>query len=129
MVMWMYQDCLGNVVPTIEAGLCLVPSWCPIYKRTEARVLTWIGEELWTLFLLPAWGIHLIHILSFPKGDGVAQEMVSVKYIPFEEAVGVERFRRGVLLAKGDIKPASQLLPAYPQARDLLDVPFQGQYC
>ncbi|XP_054839956.1 uncharacterized protein LOC129332750 [Eublepharis macularius] len=76
---------------------------------------------------------RLIHHLSFPKGasvnDAIPEELCSVRYTSFDQAVKVvRRCGVGALMAKCDIKSAFRLLPVHPDDVDLLGFSFEGQY-
>ena len=76
---------------------------------------------------------RLITHLSFPHGesinDGIPEEICSVKYLSFDNAVDlVVKHGKGAWLAKTDIKSAFRLLPIYPGDFDLLGFKFQGFY-
>jgi hypothetical protein len=76
---------------------------------------------------------RLITHLSFPPGnsinDGIPDELISVKYASFDQAVGlVQEVGHMAYLAKCDIKSAFRLLPIYPGDFDLLGFKFDGKY-
>ncbi|XP_077778975.1 uncharacterized protein LOC144326297 [Podarcis muralis] len=76
---------------------------------------------------------RLIHNLSYPKGgfvnDAIPQELCTVKYASFDQAVKmIRQFGRGALLAKCDIESAFRLLPVHPADFRWLGFKFQGAY-
>ncbi|XP_077787077.1 uncharacterized protein LOC144328297 [Podarcis muralis] len=76
---------------------------------------------------------RMIHNLSYPKGssvnDAIPQEMCTVKYSSFDQAVRLVRsFGSGAFLAKCDIESAFRLLPVHPEDHRWLGFKFQGAY-
>nr|XP_034965330.1 uncharacterized protein LOC118082278 isoform X1 [Zootoca vivipara] len=76
---------------------------------------------------------RLIHNLSHPKGfsvnDGIPQELCTVKYATFDQAIKlIRKFGKGALLAKCDIESAFRLLPVHPQDFRWLGFKFEGAY-
>ena len=76
---------------------------------------------------------RLITHLSFPKGasinDGIPDEICSVKYLSFDQAVEiVQQEGKGALMAKTDVKSAFRLLPIHPDDFELLGFKFCGKY-
>ncbi|XP_077781388.1 uncharacterized protein LOC144327059 [Podarcis muralis] len=76
---------------------------------------------------------RMIHNLSYPKGtsvnDAIPQEMCTVKYSSFDQAVRLVRsFGRGAFLAKCDIESAFRLLPVHPEDYRWLGFKFQGAF-
>ncbi|XP_077778992.1 uncharacterized protein LOC144326320 [Podarcis muralis] len=76
---------------------------------------------------------RMIHNLSYPKGssvnDAIPQEMCTVKYASFDQAVRLVRsFGRGAFMAKCDIESAFRLLPVHPEDYRWLGFKFQGAY-
>nr|XP_034994623.1 uncharacterized protein LOC118096659 [Zootoca vivipara] len=76
---------------------------------------------------------RLIHNLSFPPGksvnDGIPQDLCTVKYASFDQAVKlVRQFGKGALLAKCDIESAFRLLPVHPHDFKWLGFKFEGAF-
>lgn len=74
---------------------------------------------------------RLIHHLSYPHGDsvndGIRDELASVHYASFDDAVAmVASCGKSALMGKCDIKSAFRLLPIHPDDFNLLGFSFQG---
>ena len=75
---------------------------------------------------------RLITDLSFPPGksvnDGIASDMVSLKYIKVEEIANrVALLGKGSLLAKMDVQEAYRLVPIHNNDKHLLGISSEGQ--
>ena len=75
----------------------------------------------------------LIHHLSFPEGisvnDAIPQELCTVRYTSFDEAVNmIRKYGVEAELAKCDIKSGFRLLPVHPHDFNLLGFQFAGAF-
>ena len=76
---------------------------------------------------------RLIHHLSYPEGDsvndGISQQLCTVHYTLFDEAVRMIRaYGIGAGMAKADIKSAFCVLPVHPEDFELLGFTFEGAF-
>lgn len=76
---------------------------------------------------------RVIHHLLFPEGkslnDQIPEEMCSVEYASFEDAIKlVRKLGPNALLAKTDVKSAFRLSPIHPNTFNSLGFYFEGQY-
>lgn len=76
---------------------------------------------------------RMIHNLSYPRGasvnNAIPQEMCTVKYASFDQAVTLVRgFGRGAFIAKCDIESTFRLLPVHPEDYRWLGFKFQDAY-
>ncbi|KAJ1202080.1 hypothetical protein NDU88_005883 [Pleurodeles waltl] len=61
--------------------------------------------------------------------EGLAQDLCSVQYTTFDEALGMlQKLAKGALMAKADIESAFRLLSVHPEDTRLLEFTFEGQY-
>lgn len=81
----------------------------------------------------PPSDFRLIHHLSHSKAgsvnDGIPEQLCSVWYTSFDQAVAVVReYGISVEMAKCDINSAFRLLPVHPDDFELLGFYFEGSY-
>ncbi|KAJ1140554.1 hypothetical protein NDU88_006904 [Pleurodeles waltl] len=61
--------------------------------------------------------------------EGLAQDLCSVQYTTFDEALGkLQKLGKGTLMADADIETDFRLLPVHPEDNRLLGFTFKGQY-
>lgn len=110
----------------IKEGRIAGPFNYPPFKNFRVSPLGIISKKEHNSF-------RLIHHLSFPIGsslnDEINEELASISYCTFEEAVcHIRKFGKAALLTKADIKPAFRLLPLSPASYNSLGMVFEDKF-